>query len=79
MLDLRSNVLDAEPLQAWVERQKMRLSQEGVDWIQYCRNNDITEWARKRLRKGGLISYSFADIFLAPAGWMPEDLYGWPE
>lgn len=74
---LNRAVYDAQVLLDWIERQKIRLVADGTTWTEWCNEKGITEWHRKRVARGGLISYALADSILTPAGLMPEDLYGY--
>ena len=77
--DMRSDLFPAGPLQQWAERQKIRLAANGSDWHTWCTSHGISEWSRKKVNRGGSISYNLIDMFLTPAGMQPEDLYGWPD
>jgi hypothetical protein len=64
-------------LRGWVERQSHRLALQGDSWKKFCSNGGITEWSQKKLAKSDKVSYALIDMFVTPAGLMPEDLYGW--
>jgi hypothetical protein len=74
---LDEELYDAQVLKRWIERQTHRLKIQGESWKAWCAENGITEWSQKKLSKSDRISYALIDIFVTPAGLMPEDLYGW--
>ena len=72
-------ILPAKPLKDWIDRQKIRLEHNGTSWAEWCREKGIGETWYRNLYKRELVSYSEADKILTPAGFCPEDLYGWDE
>lgn len=74
---LDKDLYDASILKAWIERQSHRLAVQGGSWKKFCAEGGITEWSQKKLAKSDRISYALIDMFVTPAGMLPEDLYGW--